>query len=625
MKEAPPSPFAKFKRFLVGAPIASREAHHEKLSPAVGLAVFASDSLSSVAYATEAILAVLVLISVSALGLQLPISLSIVALIAIIAFSYRQTIKAYPQGGGSYVVTSDNLGPKAGVVAGAALMIDYILTVAVSVAAGVAAIASAFPAMHSFLVPMSVFFIIVLGWANLRGLKESGAVFSIPTYGFVVVMYIMLGFAIYKISGLTPAPQKILAEPGKIGSEANYPLMFVILRAFAAGCTALTGIEAVSDGTQAFQKPEQKNASNTLVRMAIILSTLFLGMGYVISHMPEIALYSAKNPQFRTVASQVAAFSFGGDQSFGYYAVQAFTALILLLAANTAFADFPRVCSFLARDGFMPRYMSRLGDRLVFHNGIIALSVAAIGLVIAFKGELEQLLPLYAVGVFTAFSLSQAGMVAHWLKLRTGSWRSSIAINGTGLVLCIIVLLIILVTKFMEGAWVIAILLPLLCGVMLSIRNHYTRSAEKQKFTLADTDPYKEHIALLLVPRVHRGIVNALDYARNLKGDIKAVHVTLNEKKLPELQRNWELVSQDIPLVILASPYRSLLEPVLDYVDELIAEHPEMVITVIVSDADSNKWYHDLLSENVALQLRNALSKRSNVVVANIRHQVDAE
>jgi hypothetical protein len=359
--------------------------------------------------------------------------------------------------------------------------------------------------------------------------------------------------------------------------------------------------------------------------MALILSSLFLGMGYVIHHMPEIALYSAKNPEFRTVASQVAAFAFGGDKTFGYYAVQMFTALILLLAANTAFADFPRVCSFLARDGFMPRYMSRLGDRLVFHNGIIALSVAAIGLVIAFHGELEQLLPLYAVGVFTAFSLSQAGMVAHWRKNRTGSWKFSLVVNAIGCGLCIVVLIIILGTKFREGAWIIAVLLPALCAMMLFIQSYYRRSSKLLQYTEDHVDPYKEHLALLLVPRVHRGILNALDYARNLKGEVKAVHVTLNEKKLPELQRTWAEVGPDVPLVILPSPFRSLLEPVLDYVDEIREKNPDTVITVVVCDADTNKWYHRLLSENVALQLRNALSKRSNVVVANLRYQLGPE
>lgn len=611
--------FSRLRRTLMGAPIASSKAHHEKLSPGVGLAVFASDSLSSVAYATEAILAVLVLLGAQYLGLQIQISLAIIALIAIIAFSYRQTIRAYPQGGGSYVVASDNLGPKVGVVAGAALLIDYVLTVAVSVAAGVAAITSALPQLHPYLIQLCVLFIALLAWANLRGMKESGAIFAFPTYGFVVVMYIMIAVGLYKVWGTPPATPEVLIEPGKMGSEANFPIWFVLARAFAAGCTALTGIEAVSDGTQSFRKPEVKNASNTLVRMAVILSTMFIGMGYIIWHMPQLGLYSAKNPEFRTVSSQVATFVFGNGSPM-FFAVQVFTALILLLAANTAFADFPRVCSFLARDNFLPRYMARLGDRLVFHNGIILLAVSAVGLVVIFHGELDTLLPLYAVGVFTAFTLSQSGMVAHWLKSKESGWRTSVAINGTGAFLCFIVLLIILITKFKEGAWIIAIILPILYFVLMAIHRRYDSISKQLEQAFTEPEPFSGHVVLLLVPRVNRGILDALQYAQNLKGDVQAVHVTINEKTLPDLQRQWQKYGDEVPLVVLQSPYRSFIEPVLGYVDELREQDPNTLITVIVSEAVSTKWYQRLLSENVALQLRQALAKRANVVVANPRY-----
>jgi len=611
----------RLRRMLVGKPIASKHAHHEKLSPTVGLAVFASDSLSSVAYATEAIIAILLLISLQALGVQFYISLAIVALIAVIVFSYRQTIRAYPQGGGSYIVASENLGPRVGLVAGAALLIDYTLTVAVSVAAGVAAIVSAFPSMHSYLVPLSVLFIAILGWVNLRGMKESGAVFSIPTYGFVFVLSAMIVTGIVKTWGTPMQIPNVLAEPGKIGSEANLPYWFLILRAFAAGCTALTGIEAVSDGTQAFRKPEQKNAANTLVRMGIILSLMFLGMGYVVAHMPEITMYSAKSPEFKTLSSQVAAFTLGLN-SPGFYAVQAFTAMILLLAANTAFADFPRVCSFLARDGFLPRYMARLGDRLVFHNGIILLAGAAMVLVVVFHGELESLLPLYAVGVFTAFTLSQIGMVQHWRVSRATGWKVSSVINGVGAFLCFVVLLIILVTKFFEGAWLVAILMPGLYAGMWAIRSRYKSMAVQLELEgpVTAAEPYSRHLALLLMPRVNRGTLQALEYARNLKGDVQAVHVTLNERTLPDLQRKWDRFGADVPLVVLPSPFRSLIEPVLDYVDELREQDPNILITVIVAEAVSTKWYQRLLSENVAQQLKQALAKRKNVVVANTRY-----
>jgi len=617
--------WAQFRKNLFGKPIATSRAAHERLSPRVGLAVFASDSLSSVAYATEAILQVLGLVSAAALGIQPWISLAIVALIAIIATSYRQTIRAYPQGGGSYIVASDNLGPRVGLVAGCALLIDYILTVAVSVAAGVAAIASAFPSLHSQLVPIAILIIGLLAFANLRGIKESGALFSVPTYGFVLVMYVMLALGIARSVQAGPQVQQVLAEPGTLGSYASAPFWFVVLRAFAAGCTALTGIEAVSDGTQSFQKPEQKNASKVLLWMAIILSTLFLGMGYMVMHLPTVKLFSVKNPEFSTVSSQVAAYAFGSANHPGFYTVQAFTALILLLAANTAFADFPRVCSFLARDGYLPRYMARQGDRLVFHNGIIVLALAAIVLVYAFHGELDQLLPLYAVGVFTAFSLSQSGMVRYWLRHQGAGWKASLGINAFGAFLCICVLAIILVTKFRDGAWLVTFMLPGLYFGLTAIKNRYQSVARQQAVTEAPeaTVVSGNHIALLLVPRVNRGILNALNYARNLKGEVQAVHVTLNDRALPELERQWQKYGQGVPLVVLASPYRSLIEPLVEYVDRLREADPNCIITVISPEAHSRRWYQRWLSENVGFQLKNALQKRRNVVVASPRYFLD--
>jgi amino acid transporter len=594
-------------------------AHHEKLSSTVGLAVFSSDALSSVAYATEAILSILVLVSAQALGLQFGISIAVVGLIAVISFSYRQTIRAYPGGGGSYIVASENLGEGPGVVAGAALLIDYVLTVAVSIAAGVAALSSAFPSLHPYLVPVSVLFTMLVAWANLRGMRESGALFALPTYGFVVAMFLTLAIGIWRTTQAGPVEQVVLSEPGRMGSEANLPFLFVLLRAFAAGCTALTGIEAVADGVQAFRAPEAKTATRTLMRMALILSTLFLGMGYIASHLPSVSLYSAKNPEFKTLASQIAQYAFGANSPF-FYMLQFFTAAILILAANTAFADFPRLSSFLARDGYLPRYMARQGDRLVFHNGILVLAAAAIALVIIFHGELDQLLPLYAVGVFTAFTLSQSGMVAHWWRLRGEGWKQGLAVNVVGSVLCFIVLLIILVTKFTEGAWVVAILLPAICAMLFAVNRRY-RSMNSQ---LAVEDvPHavaEEHITLLLVPRVNRGTLSALDYVAQLKGECQAVHVTINEKTLPDLQRKWQRFGRGVPLVVLASPYRSLIQPVLDYVDKIRVERPTAMITVVVAEAVSTKWYQKLLSENVAQQLKVSLARRRNVVVANVRY-----
>ncbi|MGV3617060.1 MAG: APC family permease [Fimbriimonas sp.] len=614
-----PNVFQRLRRALVGAPIPTRNAHHERLSPSVGLAVFSSDALSSVAYATEAVLSILVLMSAQALGLQLWISLAVVGLIAIISFSYRQTIKAYPHGGGSYIVASDNLGETAGVVAGAALLIDYVLTVAVSISAGVAALSSAFPVLHPYLVQLGILFTMMVAWANLRGMRESGGLFAVPTYGFVIAIFVTLVVGIWRTTTMPAVPQVVVA-PGLLGTEANYPMLYIVLRAFAAGCTALTGIEAVSDGVQAFRPPEAKNAAKTLMRMAVILATLFLGMGYITTHLPTVSLRAAKDPEYITLAAQVAKYAFGAGNPL-FFIVQFLTAAILILAANTAFADFPRLSSFLARDGYLPRYMARQGDRLVFHNGILVLAGAAMALIVIFHGELDQLLPLYAVGVFTAFSLSQSGMVAYWLKRKEEGWRHGLAVSSLGASLCIIVLLIILVTKFKEGAGIVAILLPAVCVVLLAINRRYRAMTKQLAVEEAlTTETTGEHIVLLLLPRVHRGTLSALDYASQLQGECQAVHVTINERGLPDLQRKWQQYGRGIPLVVLASPYRSLIQPVLDYVDKLRVDRPGATITVVVAEAVSTKWYQKLLSENVAQQLKVSLARRKKVVVANVRY-----
>ncbi|MFZ4509110.1 MAG: APC family permease, partial [Fimbriimonas sp.] len=495
----------KLKHKIFGAPIASKHAHSERLGPVVGLAVFSSDALSSVAYATEAILSVLILHSVGALQQQFGLTIGIVVLICIVAWSYQQTIHAYPGGGGSYVVASENLGEVPGLVAGGALLIDYILTVSVSVAAGVAAIVSAQPHLHPLLVPMALGFVAIIAFANLRGVRESGAVFAVPTYGFVIGITVLLAVGIFKSIG-NPIAEPVVAPDPQIGSHMAAPFLFLILRAFAAGCTALTGIEAVSNGVQAFRKPEARNATITLRWMSGILAVLFLGMGYISQHIPTLSLHSAVNPEYRTLLSQVAAYAFG-QNSFGFYAIQALTAAILVLAANTAFADFPRLASLLARDGYLPRALARQGDRLVFHNGILLLSVASGLLIWHFHGELDQLLPLYAVGVFTAFTLSQVGMVRHWQKERTSGWRQSAVINGIGAILCFIVLLVIAITKFTEGAWMVLVLVPIICVLFYAVKQRY-RSISKQLATIP-AEKITKHYVIVTVPRYNAGIVRA--------------------------------------------------------------------------------------------------------------------
>jgi amino acid transporter len=605
-------------RTLLGRPIPTAKAHHERLSPIIGLPVFSSDSLSSVAYATEAILSILVLMSTAMLGVQIWVSLAIAFLISVVAASYRQTIHAYPKGGGSYIVVSENLGEKPGLVAGAALLMDYILTVAVSIAAGVAAIRSAYPDITPYATLLAILLIFLVGWINLRGVRESGVLFSIPTYGFIIVMLALVFGGIYA-AHTRGAPAPVIDPDPIIGSEAHFPVWFIILRSFAAGCTALTGIEAVSDGVPAFRPPEAKNAAKVLTWMAILLAAMFLGIGYIVMHLPELSLHPVRNPDYKTVTAQVAEFVFGPGSPM-FFVIQFFTAAILILAANTAYADFPRLCSFISRDGFLPRYLSRLGDRLVFHNGIIILAIAASALVYIFHGELDLLLPLYAVGVFTAFTLSQLGMVQHWRDNQVPGWKRSIAINGLGACLCAIVLGIIAYTKFLEGAWIVIVLLPMIVGVFLAIKRRYQSVARQLEFAGDKCDLAPGHITLLLVPRVNAGILQGLQYAQQLKGEVQAVHVTINEKLLPDLQRKWSQYGGEVPLVVLPSPFRSLIGPVVEYVDELRVQHPTAMVTVIVAEAVSTKWYQKLLTENVTLRLRNALQSRRNVVVATVRY-----
>ena len=634
--------FQRLRRALVGAPIASAQAHHEKLSPFLGLPVFSSDALSSVAYATEAILMILVLKATisdpNALQLQFWITLSICVLIVMIGISYTQTIYAYPKGGGSYIVASDNLGATPGLIAGAALMIDYILTVAVSISAGVAAFISAYPTMHSIMVELSVALVLIVAWLNLRGVRESGAVFAVPTYGFIIGILATLAVCSFKVWHGVPhaaidarnaqlglprisgTGQWVLSD--LLGKEAMAAWAFIFLRSFAAGCTALTGIEAVSDGVQSFKEPAAKNARIVLQRMTGLLILMFVGIGYLSQHLPELRLYSNSNPAYRTLTSQLAAFAFG-DKSIGFYYVQFATMAILVLAANTAFADFPRVASFLARDGYLPRPFARQGDRLVFHNGIILLGLAAGSLVMIFHGELDKLLPLYAIGVFTAFTLSQAGMVAHWRKIKTPGWQRSMAINIVGTILTFVVALIILITKFIDGAWIAAVLIVVVFSLFKAVKFRYVAMA--RQLAMDDTPPKvaSKHTSLLLMPRVHRGIVKALIYAKAVDPNTTALHVTLDERTLPNVMREWDKYGQGVPLVIRSSPYRSLIQPVMDYVDELLDQDPDQMVTVIVPEAVSPKWYQRLLQENVAAQLKAALAQRRNVAITSVRYFLD--
>lgn len=553
------------------------------------------------------------------MGLQPGITLAVCILYLIVVTSYQQTVRAYPSGGGAYIVAKDNLGERAAVVAGSALLIDYVLTVAVSVAAGVAALVSAFPQLHPALIPLNIGFVTLIMWANLRGVRESGMLFALPSYGFVLGMIAMILWGTIRVLGSTPPEHTIVAEPGVIGSEALVPFLFVVLRAFSAGCVALTGVEAISNGVPAFRAPEARNAVLSLRWLAVMMITMFLGTGFLVQYLPQISLLSTANSDYRTVVSQIATFVFG-PASFGFYYIQMATATILILAANTAFADFPRLSSIMARDAYLPRPLARLGDRLVFQNGIVLLGLLAVALVWYFRGELDLLIPLYAVGVFTAFTLSQTGMVKHWLSLRESGWRIKALVNGIGALSTGVVALVVLVTKFAEGAWIVLVLLSLTSTALYAINRRYRAISQQLTPTRHAKSAIRAHTAILLVPRVHKSVLSALEYAAALHTDVRGLHVTLDRKTVPQLQRDWETYVGDVPLVVIESPYRSLIDPILNYIDQMLEEDPDRTITVVVAEAVATRWYHRLLQENIAQQLKRALGRRRNVVVSNVRY-----
>jgi amino acid transporter len=596
------------KRLIVGAPIPSHLAHHERFSRVTGLAILSSDALSSVAYATEEILRVLTIGGIAALGLVTPIGAVIAAMLAIVAFSYRQTIHAYPSGGGAYIVAKENLGTWAGLIAASALLIDYVLTVAVSIAAGVAAVTSAFPALHLNPVMLSLIFAAVLMLGNLRGIRESGRIFAAPTYFFIASMFalIAVGAWRYVTGSLTPVPlpPTPLAGAGLLST-------FAVLTAFSNGCTAMTGVEAVSNGVPAFRPPESRNASATLVAMAAVAIVMFMGIT-LLAHA-----YGIVPNDSETVVSQIARATFGG-RSVLYFAVQGATMLILVLAANTAYADFPRLASILARDRFMPRQFMNQGDRLAFSNGILILSVLAAVLLVIFGGDTHALIPLYMIGVFVSFTLSQAGMVVHWRSLRTPGWRTSAAINGFGAIVTAIVLVIVAMTKAAEGAWIIILMIPVLVTVFAVTRRHYDHVASELTLRGWTLEPPGGHVVLVPIGGMQRAVVKALRYARLLSSDVRAVCVEIDHASTEAMRRQWAEWGQGASLVVLESPYRSLMEPLLEYIEQLRRADPNGFVTVILPEFVPQRLWQHLLHNQHALLIKGALLFKPNVVVTSV-------
>ena len=608
------------KRFLVGRPIETAAQHEQRLSKRIALAVFSSDALSSVAYASEAILVVLVTAGASALPLVIEVSLGIALLLLIVGFSYRQTIYAYPSGGGAYIVAHENLGEIPGLIAAASLLIDYVLTVAVSVSAGVFAITSlaatwGYGGLATYRVEIALACITFITIINLRGVKESGLIFSVPTYVFVVSMIALVGLGLLRIATTNAAP--IPVAPSELPMPTATIGLFLILQAFSAGCTALTGVEAISNGVPAFKRPESKNAATTLLWMVGILGAMFLGLSV-------LAYYYGTVPREDvSVVSQIASQVVGTGPAF--FVIQVSTALILVLAANTSYADFPRLASLLSRDRFLPRQFSSRGDRLVFSNGIVALGVFAALLVIVFNAREQAMLPLYAIGVFISFTLSQYGMVRHWLRLREAGWRTSAIINAIGAGLTAVVFTVIIITRFSHGAWAVLVLIPILVALFRAIHQHYVTVA--RQLSLEKTErvvPVQRNTAVVLVSGVHRGVIPALEFAKSIAMDnTTAVYVNLDDEQTEKVRAKWVQWGCGVPLVVLESPYRSLIRPILRYIDQVDEQYDDDILSVILPEFIPSKWWQHLLHNQTALAIKAALLFRKGIVVISVPYHLE--
>lgn len=622
--------------FLIGRPLPTADAPHQTIGKAVGLAVFSSDAMSSVAYAPQEMLLILAVAGTQAMGLAFPLVLGIVVLLFILTMSYEQTIHAYPNGGGSYIVSRDNLGQIPALVAGAALLTDYILTVSVSISSGVAQIVSAYPVLFEYRAVLAVTFVMFIMVINLRGVKESGVAFSIPTYFFLVMMFITSGLGLFfYFSGRLG----VVIDPPVFEMGVIQPItLFLILRAFSNGTTSLTGIEAISDGIMAFKSPRSRNAGITLIWMASILGTLFLAISFLSIHIGAVPSES------ETVISQMARTVFGG-RNIAYIATILGTTLILVMAANTAFADFPRLSAIVAGDGFLPRQLTFKGSRLVYSYGIVSLALIASSLIIIFNASVSGLIPLYAIGVFLSFTLSQSGMALRWRKigqLKPGeekvehgstlhydkNWRLKMTINSIGAASTFIVMMVFAVTKFLEGAWVVLILIPTLVAVFWMIHRHYKTVASALSLDNFGTIPPHtiRHRVIMPVSGVHQGTLAALRYARMLSDDVTAVHVVIEPADAEKVRAKWETWGGGVRLVLLDSPYRLFIEPILTYISDIVGiRQPGETITVVVPEFVSNNQFASGLHTNTANILRNQLRNTQGVVITNIPYHVHEE
>ena len=613
----------KLKATVIGKPIFSKNEIHERLNKIKALAVFGSDAISSCAYATEASLVVLMVAGNGALHISFFTALAIALLLSMVAFSYRQTVYAYPNGGGSYNVSRQNLGQTAGLVAAAALLIDYIMTVAVSIAAGTAAVTSALiaagfssqiahltavlPPFFNLNVIFSLVFIGLMTLGNLRGIREAGAIFAIPTYLFIISFSIMLVIGIIKVfthtlTPVTPPPILPVLEP---------VTLWLILRAFSAGAVAMSGTEAISNGVPIFKPNESKNAATTLTIMATLLGVFFVGVSFLSNHIGLV-------PGNQTIVSQVALSVFG--QNVFYYIFQIATMGILVVAANTAFADFPRLSSVLARDNYLPHIFGNRGDRLAFSTGIIFLGTVSALLLVVFKGNVDSLIHLYAVGVFLAFSMSDTGMVVHWWKTRGKGWKTSILINGADAILTTSILIIVIITKFLYGAWIIILLIPMIIPLFLFIHKHYNRVAEQLRLLSMQSPPPQtiEHSILMPIDDVNYASLRAMSFARTICKDITALHIATDAARAEKIQQKMQTYAPDIKLVIIESPLRAFMRPLLTYVDMHHRQHPHGFVTIVLPEFITAHWWERFLHNRTAEHLTQAFKRHPNIAVVNV-------
>jgi amino acid transporter len=608
---------------LIGRPLASSELSHQRLTKVKALAIFSSDALSSAAYATEEILLILILAGTGAMTRSIPISLAIAALAIIVVISYRQTIRAYPNGGGAYIVASENLGELPGLIAGSALVVDYIMTVAVSTAAGVAAVTSAAPALHSDKVPLALFFVLLITLGNLRGIRESGTIFAIPTYFFIFSFGGMIVLGLVRAFLLGHGLHADI-PPNPVEAGTRDLTLFLFLRAFSSGAAALTGIEAVANGVPSFKAPEAKNAASTQTWMAIILCFFFVGTT-VLAHKIGVTPSESK-----TVVAQIAQTVFGHNALF--YILQVATALILVLAANTAFAGLPTLCSVMARDGVMPKQFLFRGDRLAFSTGIIVLGFSSSAILAIFSADTHRIIPLYAFGVFMAFTLSQMGMIVHWRKTREPGWRIALSINAVGMVATGLVAIIVGATKFALGAWLSMAIMGGLIVVLWRIKVHYAKASTQLGAGLSDDGAVREYYntaakrvpqtVLVPVEGIDNAVLRTIAYARSISPNATAIHVTDDRQTGEDLRRRWEQTLPDVPLVVVESPYRSLVVPIIAYLDGLERSQPNAMITVVLPEFVTHKPWQQFLHNQLALRLKKELLDRPNTVIVDVPYHL---